>query len=382
MIRTNKWTLYLLVLLSIGFFSFQSKLLADYKPEALQDSSGNPLYQFGTIDGGDFCYPYWMANYLKSSLGNSADLVRQSVVPSAMVDGRGDLFTMSLWGLDTSSGAQYMLQRFTASGNTISFNSTSIFPWTLVGVSINVTQTPSNLDNTNYVTWLKRYGFNAFHACIAQDVSDNGEVISMVWYIPATRHMNADNMEGIFYQVRSKANLATIKDKAIYYPARKSRNVLNQYAFHHLRSCNYDATRYAFDVETGNFAAASMSMNPQRPDVCLTQIYYCGLAENANDETGRIFNLGVDCLGSNYNSSGLRVYQRYIKWGDRCYGLCCLDGNRGVRTFSFFVGNGFSYGQKFTVEQLWHSAFGYIDHTSKSVLPHTAAAENYYGIKQ
>ena len=46
--------------------------------------------------------------------------------------------------------------------------------------------------------------------------------------------------------------------------------------------------------------------------------------------------------------------------------MCSLDGNRYFRTFSFSVAEGFPIGQNFTVEQKWHSAFGYIDHVNKS----------------
>ena len=126
------------------------------------------MYQFGTIDSGDFCYPYWMSNYL-TSLWKSADLVRQSVVPSAMVDGRGDLFTMSLWGMNTS-GAQYNLQCFKANGKTISSTGVLIYPWTQIESSINVTKNPSGLNKSDCISWFNRYVFNAFQPCIAQDV--------------------------------------------------------------------------------------------------------------------------------------------------------------------------------------------------------------------
>lgn len=198
----------------------------------------------------------------------------------------------------------------------------------------------------------------------------------MVWYVPPTIHMNTEQNEGLLYQVRQKDNLSSVVWSEVFQPPNPTCNVLNQYAFHHLKTRNYDASKYAFIPETGNFSAAGM-IPSGNVNVCYTQVFYCGLATDANDESGRIFNLGADCVGSNYNISRLNVYQRYIKWGNRCYGMCSLDGNRYFRLFSFSVAEGFTISQKFKVEQEWNLAFGYIDHIAKSPLVHLTPAYEY-----
>ena len=133
-----------------------------------------------------------------------------------------------------------------------------------------------------------------------------------LWYVPPARHMNVEQNEGLLYQVRLKDNLSTVVWSTVYQAPTTDYNVYNQYAFHHLKTRNYDASKYAFISETGNFSAASKIYSNDMNN-CYTQVFYCGLAADANDNAGRIFNLGVDCVGSNYNISGLKVYQRYIK---------------------------------------------------------------------
>ena len=145
----------------------------DYKPGSLLDDSGNPVYEFGTLDSGDFCYSYWMSTYLTSLLRSSKDLVRQSVVPSAMVDANGDLFAMSLYGLSGPSGAKYRLARYRANERMVScVESIFIYPWASIGTSINVTENPSNIGSSSEKRWLKCFLCNAFQPYIAQDVSD------------------------------------------------------------------------------------------------------------------------------------------------------------------------------------------------------------------
>ena len=251
-----------------------------------------------------------MNTYFKSLVGSEA-LVRQSVVPSAMVDANGDLFTMSLWQLKTSSGALFNLQKFSGSGKAIvQEQSTHIYPWTLIGTNINVSAWPNNLNGDSRI-WFDRYASNAFQAWIAQDVSEACNALSMMWYVPPTRHMNVEQNEGLLYQVRLKDNLSTVAWSEVFAPPTPYMNVYNQYAFHHLKTRNYDASRCAFIPETGNFSAASMIASDMNS--CATQVFYCGFSEDANDEAGRIFNLGADCVGSTYNISGLKIYQRYIK---------------------------------------------------------------------
>lgn len=52
--------------------------------------------------------------YLTEGLAYEPGSIKDN--PSAMVDANGDLFTMSLWGLSSSSGAHFKLQKFSGSG--------------------------------------------------------------------------------------------------------------------------------------------------------------------------------------------------------------------------------------------------------------------------
>ena len=162
---------------SLVFFIFSFFNLGEclaYEPGSIKDK-----YAWYTIDVGDFCYDYWMDTYFKS-LWKSEALVKQSVVPSAMVDANGDLFTMSLCSLSSSSGALFNLQKFFGSGKAIvQKQSTHIYPWTLIGTNINVSAWPNNLDGDRR-KWFDRYTSNAFQTCIAQDVSETSNALSMV----------------------------------------------------------------------------------------------------------------------------------------------------------------------------------------------------------
>lgn len=223
------------------------------------DSSEKPLYASDSIDW-SFYYSYWIPTML-SNYGSAA-LVRESIVPSAMVDSKGDLFTISFYMFD-SQGPRFRIAKYEASSY-IKYDILWFSPWKEIYPLNNIKSEPyldGFGDDKNH---FKNYIHNAFQPCVAQDVSDNRDLIAIAYYIPPGRYSYSDDREGIRYEVRRKSDLS-ITFSSFYQGEQKN----NQFSFHHLRPRRYSDS-YGYNAEFGNLQGASIKAG----STVYTQMYF------------------------------------------------------------------------------------------------------------
>ena len=62
-----------------------------------------------------------------------------------MVDVDGVLYTIDLYGMDSTKGAKFVLKKYTSNstGSSISSSSTYYYPWTKCGDTVNAGSTPN-----------------------------------------------------------------------------------------------------------------------------------------------------------------------------------------------------------------------------------------------
>lgn len=114
----------------------------------LQDSFGytptsiSGKYASATIDAG-FCYSGWMTNTMVSNYYGNEAAVRSSVVPSAMVDPDGNLYTITLWEMDSGNrGPVFRISKHVGNESSVSRELVTYFyPWSKITI-INMQSTP------------------------------------------------------------------------------------------------------------------------------------------------------------------------------------------------------------------------------------------------
>ncbi len=285
-------------------------------------------YEPGSIAGkyssgliGSLPYESWIKRW-GDLYGSGA--ARQNIVPSAMVDGKGDLYTLVLDYFYTGSrGPDFHLTKFYWNGTNVSRGKTKcIDAWReWHGSSLNIKDTP-NLPLDQDAMYFREYFPNVLHSCICQDLYEDSEYIVVNFYVPALRFANVTDTEGIYTQVLRKSDFSVYTTEK-YHGHDKD----NQFSFNHLKPRRYN-TSWNYGVPT-NFLSGANNRNINY------NLFFPGLRKTNGYDSGGIYNLKTLCCEGNYNSSGIAIESRYIKFGSSCYGLCCWAGNYWVLLFSF-----------------------------------------------
>ena len=225
------WVLFVMVCLQESF---------GYTPGSI---SGK--YASSSIDSG-FCYSNWMSNTMVSNYGSVA-AVRSSVVPSAMVDSNGDLYTITLNDMVTGNyGPKFLICKYTANGSSISQSAFAHFyPWSKI-TTINMQGTPYLSGSSSDPGYFKRRIHNAFQPSISQQVTSSG-YIAIWFYVPPLRYAYASTSgiaEGIYYADFKKDNLA-FSEGRLYSEA-------NAYFINIAPFRRYNDS-FTFDNEFGNY---------------------------------------------------------------------------------------------------------------------------------
>ena len=139
----------------------------------------------------DLFYLYHSYNGGTWNYTDLQNLVKQSIVPSAMVDTKGSLYTVNFERIESTNGARFLIGADTIED----YVETIIYPWKLIA---NETITIRN--SVDYYKFQKEnnytaeddfmnYIHNAFQPCIAQEVDGYSNYLYVFFYIPPTYFM-------------------------------------------------------------------------------------------------------------------------------------------------------------------------------------------------
>lgn len=200
-------------------------------------------YKSGLIDN-VFFYEKWLSNTLCGYYGNDENVVRESLVPSAMVDLDGVLYTVDLYGMG-SQGPNFIIKKYTSNsdGSSISSSSMHYYPWDT-----------SNVGNTPYLDgyaddpdYFKDFFHNCLQPCIAQEMDTKRNFFAIFFRIPPPRYFGGSLAEGILYQDFSKE--FTLSEIGKYHTDSES-----VYWFLRCRHRKQDPS-YLYAMERGNYKA-------------------------------------------------------------------------------------------------------------------------------
>jgi len=327
-----------------------------------------------------------------------------------MVDVDGTLYTIDLYGMDSTKGAKFILKKYTSNstGSSISSSSTYYYPWTKCGDTVNAGSTP-NLHAYGYddesAGEFKNKFHNCLQPCIAQELSPTkSEKLSVFFRTPPGRYYGLPNEisnEGILYQDFNKSNLQEVShvlywttDRSVYwYGCGRWRrpNDSWQYA---MEKGNYKAWKYGDKIHFDFIAAADPNDQTSANFRVYNQYNHSWGSKsslNLNEVCGGISNLGIceryildnDCIYSifhlgytinlfrwNINSgTGLQklytlsgmIYLETTRWGHSMVPYdydffieTCADGTKILCRLIF--GGGESY-TCFTSSYNWSSTY-------------------------
>ena len=337
-----------ILLVGIQFAGLQSGL-GEYTPSSLK---------YNTLTIGNINCVYWLKTMV-SNYGSEA-LVRQSVVPSAMLDSNGFFYTLKQMNF-TEAGIMFCICKFDPQGKYISNKNLYFSPWYMVNSSINCQTTPNlsvlpDVDPTHF----KNYIHNAFQACIAQEVGNYSNFLYVFCYVPPTRYMNPSNEkddEGILMLKIKKSDLSIVSQTF-----HQGHDKDNHYSYHHQRP-RRDSDSYAFGAECGNYQAWVDTENGT-DHVHLNWI----VLETKNDfSSSRVYQMYNSNVASIFWSSqsyagGRQLASRAIKHNNYIY--AANDGTDGLLILNKYSSNSLHYKAGLSWNATSISPFCYIDHYS------------------
>ena len=338
-----------------AFLFFNPYLQADYTPASLVGK-----YQFGLIDW-NFYYTIhnlWMselANYYNggpppvaaggSGLPQFDGLLslRRAIVPSAMVDWNGDLYTVSLynWG---SNGPIFLLQKCSWSSGTLVVTSLEYTPWTYAynKDSLSLGNRPIFTRCSEEETWFK-WGFhNALQPCIFQEVNASSVYVRVFHYIPNRGLIIGDAYSdladfegGLILQLKKS-------DFTVNVVGKDNRTARGEGSNNFLWSDvlpNWSVVKgLKYPNYIGNFQGFALESSPYYS--WLFHTYYTDAYPDGGDNTGASVHCirydsyeynrnGVASIGDIAwlnNNSTIAIYPRFIKVGDYVYCVARVAG--------------------------------------------------------
>lgn len=258
-------------------------------------------YQTGIIDTG-FYYKSnsggggWMpkmADYYGGRNNPTAILgIRRSIVPSAMVDWQGNLYTITLHNF-ASSGPCFRWSKMTYSNGAVSCTYIERWPWVWAyGKDPALANEPYFGGSGGDEEWFKRGFHNALSPCIVQELNDSyGTYLRMFYYIPNRRltnsnYSNLSDFEGGYWVKPKKNNFNSIARKV-----GDNRDDVNRLGWNHVLP-NWSVSRgKAFAHCPGNFQGFHYEKSP-----FYSWIFHPFVYDSDEDE-----NAGLHCI--RYNSS-------------------------------------------------------------------------------
>ena len=279
-------------------------------------------YTSSSIDSG-FCYSNWMSNTMVNNYYGSEAAVRSSVVPSAMVDSNGVLYTITLYGMGTGNyGPNFLIKKYTANGSSVSMTaSTNFYPWIKCS-TIDMKSTPYLGGCDPDPEYFKHRIHNCFQPSISKQVGTTSSYIAIWFYIPPLRyaHASADN-EGIYYADFSKDSLS-FSEGCLYY------NDENAYwtKVASFRRCNDNCT---FDNELGNYQGwqygAKVHLDFLATATESTRKQRNWHQYNSSWSSRSSYTVNTSWLNGDAAES-LRLFPRYIYENGYVYGAFCACG--------------------------------------------------------
>ena len=283
---------------SIGLFFGATVYLQAYEPAILSGKYQTDIidynFYYRSNEGGGGWMPKW-ADYCGGRDDATAILgMRRSIVPSAMVDWNGDLYTVSLYGFG-DSGPNFILYKFHYSDGNITKIYYRYGPfWDAWGGNPRLENEPyfyalnwANDAGRIFDEGLFKEGFhNVLQPCIFQEIETptvkQSDIVRVFNYIPTCRlagsHCNSlvDNEGGIIMRF-SKEGL-TYQGKGI-----DDRNSDNNLGWGNVLGRWYNDSSMSFSNCMGNFQGFHMETSP----------YYMWLIHAVQDDPTRC---GIHCI--------------------------------------------------------------------------------------
>ena len=309
--RAKNLLFFILTLLISGI----DKNLVAYEPEQLKGK-----YQFGTIES-NLCSEnwYWIRE-LKNSSQYNGDInsVRRSLVPSAMVDKDGDMFTVypSYIG---QRGLQLALGHYKSGkhAGTLLF-----YPWNRIGTTVSNNQSTPQYKNEVDKNLFSRAIHNILQPCLIQEVDYSNGYLYCCIYVPPTHYANAtSDVYGLATYAFSKkpfsiqqTSFVTTDELKIDYQA---------YREPYCKS-------YLLPPQKGNFQGFFTPYGNQSQRI---EFFYFNVKKGIPSIYEQRITHGTSILwpycqniGPQYTSHNQQVGTRFIKVGSYVYGMFQVDG--------------------------------------------------------
>ena len=312
---------------------------------------------------------WWLATTMKENWGEK--VVRQSLVPSAMVDADGTLFTLHFHNSGSSYGIYFYLSKFTENNYSVSKSYKSVYPWTYFDtdlrsivpsdtpITLNMGSRPDLTKDGNDPYYFKNYIHNAYQPCIAQDVGETAsERLCLFFQIPNLRiAASRGDFDGILLLTHNKSTLEYDNVAAGRYSGYARQNM---FSYNHQRPRRMGDS-YDYNIELGNYTAwhygekVHLNWVAAETDNGWGSMNICC---QYNDSWGHISAYDFFDSSNWKGCMGIAMYPRYIKFGDYIYGLWVYEGGQNI----YLTQSGVS-DEKFSNKQLWAVSFKHKHHS-------------------
>ena len=256
---------------------------------------------------------YTDRSWLQHNLKISDAAIGQCIVPSAMVDANGILYTVHLVHFDYSKGACFSVQK--RDYGAIYDSRCEIYPWNLVG---NVDSCDPlffdylESDYSSAEDIFKNYIHNAFHPCIIQEVDKESlDYLYVYFYIPPAFFLGKNyNNAGILMVKLNKSDLSIVSHEF------QSSDHCDAFNFHYLRPRTISGR--ALGSEWGNFQGWA---DYYRPESNRTHLLWT-IGADERSQAGICHRIGVNypyAFPLPSPNLGTSSFSRFLKVNDYIY---------------------------------------------------------------
>lgn len=238
------------ICISIFAFAFEGSHSFCYTPGSINGKYEFKFlgYVYQSLDGNGSGWNWRSA--ILSHYG-SRENVWQSCIPSAYVDNGGDLYALFLWNI-WSRGVDYWYRRISLKNESKALEPSDVWvhiaPWPLIG-NFSLKDDPYLETFSGDTTYFKKFIYNIFNPCIAQNVGSDTDYLNCFCYISPTRFQNAEDTEGfLWFKIKKTDGSIT---KVNYY---NGHNQDNLFSFHHQKP-RRDSDSHMFQPVMGNYQA-------------------------------------------------------------------------------------------------------------------------------
>ena len=178
--------------------------------------------------------------------------LRRGIVPSAMVDSKGDLYTLSLWGFG-ESGPEFQLKQYHYEKGEVKEKSVKFYPWKLAyddsALELPVEPKLDSETDKKLFNWCFH---NALSPCLFKETEDYDDFLRIFCPIPNQKYITGTSgVEGGLFLKYSKVSLSSTATPSTFKMYKNSDE--ERFAMNRMPSRRYGNNAYAFQNCWGNY---------------------------------------------------------------------------------------------------------------------------------